>query len=308
MRIFEIKMGSKHKLDTPIVACIGYFDGMHKGHQALIAETVRMAKEKGCETAMISFEPDPWVVIKGMKDIKHIFTKRERINLSVSFGIQNIIILNFTRDMSELSPKDFIELIESQLNLKGMVCGFDFHYGYHGEGNPDILKKDVDFDISVISPVEDGQGKISSTRISEAISNGDLQAASDMLGFEYSITGYVVHGAHKGTSIGFPTANIRYDEEYLLPKSGVYAGFVEVHQKKLPAMINLGHNPTFNYKEQLSLEAYIFNFHEDIYGQQVKIIFKDFIREEKKFHSFQNLQMQLELDARTAQKRLTKYE
>lgn len=308
MRIFDLKIGSERKMLKPIVACIGYFDGMHKGHQALIKETVKLAKENNCETAMICFEPDPWVVIKDLKDIKHIFTMRERINLSVSFGIQNIIILHFTKEMSELSSKQFINLIESQLNLKGIVCGFDFHYGYHGEGNIDTLKNEVDYKVVVVDAVEDEKGKISSTRISQAIINGNFKEVNKMLGFDYCITGYVIHGSHKGTSIGFPTANIKYDKEYLLPKPGVYAGFVEIHNKKHPAMINLGHNPTFNYKDELSLEAHIFDFNEDIYNQNIKIFFIEFIREERKFKSFNNLRMQLDQDSRQIKKLLENYE
>lgn len=308
MRIFEIKMGSEHKMSKPIVACIGYFDGMHKGHQALIAETVRLAEQKGCEPALISFEPDPWVVIKGMQNVKHIFTMRERINLSVHFGIKNIILLHFTKEMSELSPMAFIDLINSQLNLKGIVCGFDFHYGFHGEGNTETLKKDVDYSVSVISAVEDEQGKISSTRISQAIRNGDFQAASDMLGFEYGITGFVIHGAHKGTTLGFPTANIKYDAEYLMPRPGVYAGFVEVNHHRYSAMMNLGHNPTFNFKEELSLEAFLFDFYGDLYNHQVTVYFKEFIRDEKKFQSFNNLKLQLDQDRKNAKKVLLKYE
>ena len=127
MRIIKMGIDTKRVYTNPMCACIGYFDGMHKGHQQLIRHTIEMSKRLHCESALITFDPDPWVTIKHIKDVKHITTMRERINRAVEYGIQNIIILQFTSEFSQLSPEDFVNEILSKISLKGIVCGFDFH-------------------------------------------------------------------------------------------------------------------------------------------------------------------------------------
>lgn len=289
-------------------ACIGYFDGMHRGHQALIKETVAMAKEKQCETALITFDPDPWVTIKGLQDVKHITTIRQRINKAVSYGIQNIVVLKFTKEMAQLPPEEFVTKVLGKLNLMGMVCGFDFHYGAMGAGNSETLKRDAAYAVHVIGEVDDEIGKISSTRISQCISDGDMEQAAEMLGSYYSIEGVVVHGRHIGTDIGFPTANVAYSEEYLLPKPGVYACIAYVGGKRYRSMVNFGHNPTFNYRQELSLEAYLLDFNGDIYENTIRIDFLHFMRNEMTFHSKENLILQLEQDVRNVRKLIDHYE
>ena len=228
MRVINIGVHTVQKYQNPMCACIGYFDGMHLGHQALVKATVALAEKHNCESALITFEPDPWVTIKGLKDVKHITTMRQRINRAVELGIQNIIILDFDKEMSELSPTDFIHKTLAKLNLKGIVCGFDFHYGLHGAGDCNTLKEETEYDVVVIDAVEDELGKISSTRICDAIIQGDMPAIKMMLGQFYSLEGIVRHGHQQGRLMGFPTANIDYSDEYLLPKEGVYASMVEI--------------------------------------------------------------------------------
>ena len=304
MRIIMVGLDHSRAAQTPLCACIGYFDGMHKGHQALVRKTVEMAKEKKCESAMITFDPDPWVTIKGMQNVQHISTMRQRMNKAVAFGIQNIVILRFTKEMSQLSPEDFVTKVLGKLNLHGLVCGFDFHFGAFGKGDGNMLKEMAPYDVEIVREVDDSLGKISSTRISQCIVNGEMEKARDMLGSPYCIEGVVIHGRHQGTGMGFPTANIRYSEEYLLPKTGVYACMASVNKQKYMAMVNLGHNPTFNYKEQLSLEAHLLDFEGDIYGKYISLDFLHFVREEKKFRSKENLIMQLEQDVRKVREML----
>ena len=308
MRIIKMGLYSNRVYTNPMCACIGYFDGMHKGHQALIQKTIEMAKRKGCESALITFEPDPWVTIKHVKDVKHITTMRERLNRAVEYGIQNIIILDFSSDFAKLSPEDFVQQILSKISLKGLICGFDFHYGFMGKGSAETLQQTEGLEVEVVQPIEDEQGKISSTRITQCIEDGKMEDAEEMLGYFFRISGIVVHGRHQGNAIGFPTANIHYDPEYILPKSGVYAGFVIIQNKKYGAMINLGHNPTFNYRNDLSLEAHIIDFDQDIYGKLISVEFIRFIRDEKRFSSKGNLIMQLEQDIISTKKILKEYE
>ncbi len=283
-------------------ACIGYFDGMHLGHQRLVAETVKMAKEKHCESSLITFDPDPWAVVKGMKNIRHISTLRQRMNKAVSLGINNIVILHFTKEMSQLAPETFITDILGRLNLQGLVCGFDFHFGHMGKGDAKLLKEAAPYEIRVIEAVKDSNGKISSTRISKAIEEGDMSSVRSMVGEYYQMEGTVIHGRHQGTGIGFPTANLKYSDEYLMPKTGVYAGYAKVGRKTWHAMINIGHNPTFNYKERLSVEAHLLGCDEDLYGSHMVLSFVKYIREEQKFKSRNNLIMQLEQDVRNIER------
>ena len=295
MRIVNVKLGEIRKQKNPVVACIGYFDGMHKGHQALVNATLEKAKELGVESGLITFDPDPWVTLRNEKDVKHITPLQQRINIAVELGIKNIFILNFTKEMAALSPLDFIKVLDS-CNIKALICGFDYHYGQFGKGDIESLKRDADFEVVVVNAVNDNEGKISSTRITNLIEEGEVHKAEELLGYAYRVEGYVVHGNAKGRTIGYPTANVSVPSEYLEPKGGVYACFALIDGKKYKAMVNIGHNPTFNYTETMSLEAYILDFSGDLYDKRLKISFKYYLRPEKKFKYIGNLKMQLEQD------------
>jgi riboflavin kinase/FMN adenylyltransferase len=210
--------------------------------------------------------------------------------------------------MAALAPEVFVREILGQLDLRGIVCGFDFHYGAMGAGNCETLKEQADFEVSVIEAVSDEKGKISSTRISEEIEKGNLEEVSRMLGYEYQLEGLVIHGRHKGTGMGFPTANIRYSAEYILPPAGVYAGYARIGTKKVRAMINLGHNPTLNYSENLSLEAHLIGWTGDLYGRMITLHLVKRLRNEKRFKNRSNLIMQLDQDLRDTRKLLNAYE
>lgn len=296
MRIERIQYPQVRKIPVPMVACIGYFDGMHLGHQALIKKTIEVAKELDVESALITFDPDPWVTLKNLENVKHITPLNQRTNLAVKMGIDNIIILSFTKEMANLSAQSFLNDILMKCNLKALVCGFDFHYGKNGEGDVHRLKKDASFDVYEIASVDEGGEKISSTRITKCIEEGDMELAERLLGYPFEIIGYVRHGKHQGVTIGFPTANIAYSDEFLLPKPGVYAGYAFVNGAKYMCMINIGHNPTFNYSQELSMEAHLIDFKGNLYDRRIRIQFKKYIREEKKFQFVGNLIMQLEQD------------
>ena len=308
MRIIHLSLNNNNKLNIPICACIGYFDGMHLGHQALLNETIKVAKEKSLSSGLITFNKDPWEVLYDEANIKHIGTLRQRINFAIKYGIQNIILLDFDKEMAMLEPEDFIDFIRERLNLQSLVCGFDFHYGNKGKGNPDRLKEIKDLDVYIVNAVSDEGGKISSTRISEAISKGDMISAYKMLGYPFTIEGNVIAGKHIGRGLGFPTANIEVDKEYLYPKEGVYCGFVRIGNTKYKAMINLGHNPSVNFTKELSLEVHIIDYEGDLYNQLICIEFIKFLRYEKKFINKDNLIMQLEQDKRDARRILANYE
>lgn len=308
MRIINISMTSQKVCDDALCACIGYFDGCHRGHQALMDKTISLARKHGCESALITFNPDPWTAIYGKTDIKHISTMKQRVQRAAFFGIDNTVILEFTKEMSELSHDEFARMILGKLNLKGLVCGFDFHYGYKGKGNGDTLRQDVDCEVAVVDAVNDEEGKISSTRISTAIEEGRIDKVNEMLGYEYEIEGVVKHGAHKGTQLGFPTANLDYSDEYILPKTGVYACYAQIGAQKYRAMVNIGHNPTLNFSARISIEAHLIDDHEDLYGKSIKLSFIGFVRDERKFPGAEELVAQLQLDLDEVKRMLRDYE
>ncbi len=280
------------------VACIGYFDGIHLGHRSLIDKTIAIAKEKKCKSALITFSPDPWVIIKGMKDIEHLTSLEQRVSLAKSLGIDEVIVVDFTIEVCHLSSSHFVKEILKPLKLNALICGFDFHYGFKGEGNVQLLRKEAEalFEVFVIDSINRGNEKISTSRISNCLKAGDITQANELLGYPYFVEGNVIKGNQKGRTIGFPTANIQLSKEVLLPKVGVYKGRISFDDKIYVAMINLGHNPTFNYIEQLSMEVHIPNFEDDLYGKVVKVTFLEFLREEIKFETIDQLIGQLEKD------------
>ena len=295
MKIHTCTMNSAALIENDVVACIGYFDGLHKGHMALVENTIAKAKEMNAESVLITFDPDPWVIIKQVVDVQHLTTMKQRQKLAEEAGLDHFVVLEFTKEMSALSENQFVELLCRNLPLKGMICGFDFHYGARGSGNAQTLATHG-FDVVCVQSVNDEQGKISSTRICECIDEGDMEQAASLLGYAYTIEGKVVHGNAKGTGIGFPTANIMADAEFIIPGRGVYVGSVVVDGASYPAMINIGYNPTFNKRRLLSMEAHLLDFHQNIYDKEVSVSFYKKIRSEQRFASIDELIEQLHKD------------
>lgn len=300
MKIVHFNLEEPFVLDAEITACIGYFDGLHKGHQKLIEEVHRVAKENGTEPSLITFAPDPWTVIKGMKDIPHITPMEQRIRIGEQLGIKNWIILDFTLEMAHLTYEEFHEKVLRKLHLHTLVCGYDFHYASRGEGNTETLRAQNDFAVSVVAEVSSEHKKISSSRIEELIREGKVEKAASFMGRFYDMYGKVRNGNHVGRDNGFPTANLQLNDLYVLPKKGVYIGAVYVREAWHPAIINIGNNPTYNYQEQLSIEAHILHFNETIYGEAVRFRYCRFIREEQKFPHAAALAEQLKKDVQTA--------
>lgn len=310
METVVLSLNKENKIETPVVACIGFFDGLHLGHQALISKTLELAERHQAKSALITFDPDPWVVIKDVKEYQHLSTIKRREELASKLGIDMIITLDFTKEMSALTPYDFLHQALVPCNLKALVCGFDFHYGLKGMGNPDILRKDAKdiFEVEVIDSVNEEDKKISTSRIVEYLENGEITHANRLLGYLYQVEGTVIHGQKRGREIGFPTANIDVNPEYIIPKIGIYEGWVNVANEWYPAIVNIGHNPTFNYSNKLSIEAHILNFNRQIYGQNVKLEFVKYLRDEMKFKSIGELIKQMENDKKIAEKDLNHHE
>ena len=299
MKVVHINLTGTAVIEEPLTACIGYFDGLHLGHQKLIEEVKRVAARRNTRCALITFDPDPWCVIRGLQDIAHITPMKQRMRIAEAMGIEYWIILDFSREMADLTPQDFHEKVLKPLRLDTLVCGYDFHYGRKGEGDAQSLHEQTDFDVHVIDQVSSEHRKISSSRIEELIQEGDMEKAARFMGRWYDMEGSVKGGSHVGRKNGFPTANLRLQELYVMPKKAVYVGAVKVLGKWHRAMMNVGNNPTYNYQEAGSIEAHLLDFDQDIYEEPVIFRFLSYIREERKFPDARALGEQLKKDLAT---------
>lgn len=294
MEIIQVSLDKMTKLEAT-AACIGYFDGMHLGHMQLINEALAQAALKNIKSACITFEPDPWCVIKGLTDIAHITSMEERMQIGEQCGLDCWIIISFTKELAALSAAAFEKML-ADMNVKTLICGFDYSYGYKGEGNVETLRKQHYFDVVEVEEITYKNEKISSTRIEEMIQKGNVKEVVHLLGRPYSIAGIVEGGNSLGHTIGYPTANLKLKYHSLLPAVGVYIGYAYVEGRNYKCMMNVGHNPTFNYKEAVTVEAFLIDFNSKIYGDEMELVFIEKIRDEKRFSGKEELVEQLNKD------------
>lgn len=282
----------------PTVATIGFFDGIHKGHQKLITTTVQEAQKRKLESALITFHPHPSVVLEGKQSMKYLTPKIEKQILMKEYSLDRLYMITFNRDLSQLSPQTFIDHFVKGLHIEHLIAGFDFTFGYRGEGNMDNMShyaKDH-FTYTTIDKVQFNEQKVSSTNIRKALMQGQVKQVKHLLGRFYEVMGTVVHGDGRGRKIGFPTANININADKLLPQLGVYAVRVTIEQKMYHGMANVGVRPTFTDEKEPTVEVYLFDFENDIYGKDLSIEFIDFVREEKKFSNVDEIVAQLQRD------------
>ena len=285
-------------------ACIGFFDGFHLGHRQLVNETVNYAKKNGLLSAVITFDPDPWVVLKGETNVAHIMTIEQRQKVAEELGIDCWFQIAFTKELASFEPNVFIEKVITPLYVKHLVCGFDFTYGKFGKGKASDLQQYASFTTTIVQPVTYLEEKISSTRIENLITSGDMETVETILARPYTMVSEVVHGHNIGHKIGFPTINIDVENTYIIPKCGVYAGYMYHNGNRYIAMINVGKNPTFHKNHSISVEAHILDFNKDVYGDTISLEFKHFIRNEISFSSSDELIQQLKNDISTIRNKL----
>lgn len=270
---------------------LGYFDGVHKGHQELI----KLAKEESDNVGVLLFDTNiAKLLSSSSKGIKELTSLEDKLDIFSSFGVNEAYIVQTDLSFLSLNKDEFISQVLKKINPKTIVVGEDYSFGYKGEGNVAYLKNF--FNVLSSPLINDKYGKISTRTIRKLIEEGDILTANDELGYEYSLKGRVIHGLENGRKIGFPTANIELDENYVIPKKGVYAGYTYVNDKKYESIINIGDNPTVGSLKRNILETHIINFSEDIYDQNIKVSFLEFLRDEKKFSSFEELKNQLNKD------------
>jgi riboflavin kinase / FMN adenylyltransferase len=294
----------------PLSMALGYFDGVHLGHQKVILEAKKQANQKGLLSAVMTFDPHPSVVLgKNEKHVQYITPLAEKINLIEELGIDYLFIVNFTAEFANLLPQEFIDQYVIDLNVKHVVAGFDFSYGRMGKGSMEILPfhSREKFTFTIVDKFTSGDEKVSSTRIRQYIKNGRTTELPELLGRFYTTAGIVVHGDKRGRTIGFPTANVDTMDEFILPPLGVYAVKIKIGQDWYEGVCNVGYKPTFNKDAlKVSVEAHIFNFKKDIYGKKVTIEWHQYLRKEQKFSGIDELVAQIEKDKQNAIKYFNK--
>ncbi|WP_176835480.1 MULTISPECIES: bifunctional riboflavin kinase/FAD synthetase [unclassified Paenibacillus] len=289
------------------VLAIGDFDGVHLGHCEVIGRAVKRSRELGAVSAIMTFHPHPRQVL-GLDHYVRLLTPRwtKREVLS-ELGVDVTYMVDFNESFMKLTPEEFVEHMLVPLNLDTVYVGFDFRFGYRGAGTPDTLCELAKgrFAVEVVRPFHLGGEKVSSTRIRQCLQDGKAREAAELLGRPYQLEGEVVHGDARGRTIGFPTANILLKDPYVLPANGVYAVRVLVGSVWHDGVMNIGVKPTFEGTLiHPTLEAHLFDFEDDIYGQTVQVKLIEFIRPERRFGSVQELIGQIARDADTARRML----
>ncbi len=290
------------KLTNNTILTIGTFDGVHLGHKKILNQLLQKKQETGFETFIFTFDPHPRkVLFPEQTDLKLVTETEEKINLLNVSGIDHVLLYPFNKTFSEISPEDYISnLLVEKLKAKIIIVGYDHRFGKNRAGNLELLlsfSEKYNYEVIEISAEDIDSINISSTQIRKAIEAGEIQKANQFLGYNFFVTGKVTEGKKLGRTIGFPTANIVLDcVDKIIPKQGVYAVVATIKNGTFNGMLNLGINPTVSSNNQLKMEVHLFDFNEEIYGETIKIEFKERIRDEKKFADLSQLKEQLKID------------
>lgn len=276
----------------PSVIALGNFDGVHLGHQKLIKNAVEIARKKGLKSAVFTFSNHPKNMLPRSRPVKSILYNREKKEIIEKLGVDYLYNIPFTQEIMTMSPENFVKnLLVDKLNLKVALCGFNFHFGYRGEGNPDYLRdygKKYGFDVWEMNSFSINDNVVSSSLIRTLIASGRVDRCKTYLGRNYEIGGEVVVGNKLGRKIGFPTSNINIDEAMVTPPNGVYVTLCDYDGKKYPSVTNVGTKPTIgDYKK--NVETHIFDFDKELYGKHIIVEFLEKTRDEVKFDTMEEL-------------------
>ena len=284
----------------PIVATIGFFDGVHKGHRFLLEQVKEIAEKQGLCSSVITFPVHPRQILQPNFCPQLLSTPEEKLHLLEETGVEVCILFPFTNELSQLSAKEFMQLLRKKYNVCTLVIGYDHRFGHNRtETFEDYVRYGKELDIQIIKAhaYTQSESKVSSSIIRKLLQEGNVTTVSSFLGYPYRLSGTVTDGYKMGRKIGFPTANLSVDCPYkLIPAVGVYSVNVQVNGQTHGGMLNIGYRPTLKNGTHLSIEVHIFNFSENIYHQEIYIEFLQFIRPEIKFSSVEELTKQIEKD------------
>ena len=288
----------KELTDKKVILALGFFDGVHRGHQQLIKDAKKIAQKKNLPLMVMTFNHHPQELFYKNKKFNYLTTVQEKKAEMEKLGVDYLILIDFTKEFSQLTPQEYVDNVLLKLKADTVVAGFDYTYG------PDKVVDNIKnlpkfaqgkFDVKIEPKQTFDDEKISSTKIRQAIKEGNFPLVTKLLGHPYTMTGEIVHGYRRGHQLGFPTANLEINQDKTLPKEGVYATKVKIDDKWYEAMTNVGHNDTFNNKE-LTIESNLFDFDEEAYGKQMTIEWYKFMRGEVKFDSLDGLIAQMKQD------------
>ena len=280
------------------VTAIGNFDGVHLGHRAILKAAIDHARAAGGTAFALTFDPLPAKLLAPARAPRVILTPDDKLETLRLSGIDGVIVLDFTLELSLLSPRGFVrDCLRGKIGVREVVVGHSVNFGHNRAGNAAMmveLGREFGFDTEVVGPFKIGGIEVSSPKVREAIAAGDLRGAARLLGRYHFLRGPVVRGRERGRTIGFPTANLASETE-CIPPDGVYATRVILDDGAYPAIANIGMRPTFSESER-SIEAHIFDFTRDIYGMRIKLELVERIRAERKFDNADALKAQIALD------------
>jgi len=278
---------------------VGVFDGVHRGHQKILEKLTAGAHANGVPAVVLTFDPHPANVL-GRSTVKLLTLPGERAKLLGEVGVDVVITHPFDKDFANVTAFDFMRLLKTHLGLSHIVAGYDSTVGKNREGNAVRLAEigsELEYTIETVSALSDESGVISSTEIRKLVAVGSVSEAAHLLGHPYRLQGLVAHGDQRGRTIGFPTANLSYAREKVIPAGGIYACWADVRGKKHKAAVIIGTNPTFTPEnETMHVEAYLLDFDQEIYDEMVTLDFVSRLRDELKYDSVQALIEQIERD------------
>jgi riboflavin kinase/FMN adenylyltransferase len=291
------------------VITIGAYDGVHRGHQAVIAQVRNEAARLGCRSVVVTFDRHPASVVRPESAPKLLTDVDQKMTALAATGVDATFVVRFDADAAQEDPAEFVRrVLVDTLRAQLIVVGEDFHFGYKRGGNVALLRelgKEHDFEVVPVQLIARPDGvaePVSSTSIRRALAGGQVEVAANLLGRPFSVSGIVVHGDKRGRTIGFPTANIEVPNAMCLPADGVYSGIVQrADGSTYVCAINLGRRPTFfEHADHSLLEAHLLDFDGDLYGERVSVTFEHFLRSERKFEGLESIKTQLQLDVAAA--------
>ena len=296
----EIISDINHQAPPPSVATIGFFDGVHRGHHFLINQVKEVAAKDGLSSALVTFPIHPRQVLQTTYRPQLLSSPTEKLELLEATQVDYCLLLPFTQELSQLSAREFMQLLRDKFNIRTLVIGYDHRFGHNrSESFEDYCRYGEELSIYIVRAraYTDGEDKISSSVIRQLLKEGKVSQAAKFLGYNYYLDGTVVDGYKVGRKIGFPTANLQVDcSDKLIPSEGVYAAYVYVEGEKWAGMLNIGHRPTINNGNNLSIEVNILNFSENIYQKEIRIEFVKYLRPEEKYSTIDELITQMHKD------------
>lgn len=307
MQIIEIRHPYQpEKIPTePVVLVLGFFDGVHKGHQKVIEQGRKIADEKGLKLALMTFNQHPSIVFQkiSVDEMKYLTNLEQKSNLMDRFGVDYLYIVEFTSDFASLAPQAFVDQYMVGLHAQVVVAGFDYTYGKRDIADMPRLATYANERFEIVTvPKETLEGKkISSTRIRKELDAGNMEEVSKLLGYDYTFGGTVVHGDARGRTLGYPTANIQISRTTHLPREGVYITEIKIGDQWYPSMGSIGRNDTFEKNRPITVEVNILDFNQDVYGEKVEVRWLHYLRGQVAFSGVEGLIEQLnqdEVDAR----------